>query len=188
MPPGWFDSHWTTPGGFAHARGSRSGLNSRDIAAAIGDHLGLPTVSIAPEDAEAHFGWIARFFAMDITASSARTRELLGWTPTGPRLYEDISAGAYTPRQCPPLPERTRNDTATNLVGTLPSAVAALDQTLRLFNTAPTSFFSQPGQFTCPLGDLATASIVATTSGAVSSGGLARGAGSWRGSGRGSRR
>jgi hypothetical protein len=74
---------------------AEGGLPSRDIAAAIGDYLGLPTVSIAPDDAEAHFGWIARFFGMDLTGSSARTRELLGWTPTGPTLFEDIAAGAY---------------------------------------------------------------------------------------------
>jgi hypothetical protein len=52
-------------------------------------------VSVAPDDAEAHFGWIAGFFGMDVTASSARTRQLLGWTPTGPTLFEDIAAGAY---------------------------------------------------------------------------------------------
>ena len=32
---------------------------------------------------------------MDITATSARTRELLGWTPSGPTLFEDVAAGAY---------------------------------------------------------------------------------------------
>ncbi|WP_214104926.1 SDR family oxidoreductase [Acrocarpospora catenulata] len=74
---------------------AEGGLLSRDIAAAIGDYLGLPTVSVAPEDAEAHFGWIARFFGMDLTASSSRTQELLAWTPTGPTLFEDIAAGAY---------------------------------------------------------------------------------------------
>ena len=74
---------------------AESGLPSRDIAAAIGDHLGLPTVSVAPEDAQAHFGWIGGFFGMDAAASNARTRELLGWTPTGPTLFEDIAAGAY---------------------------------------------------------------------------------------------
>jgi nucleoside-diphosphate-sugar epimerase len=78
---------------------AESGLLSRDIAAAIGDHLGLRTVSVAREDAEAHFGWIGGFFGMDVTASSARTQELLGWTPAGPTLFEDIAAGAY------PLPE-----------------------------------------------------------------------------------
>ena len=65
------------------------------VAEAIGDYLALPRVSVAPEDAEAHFGWIGRFFGMDITASSARTRELLDWAPTGPTLFEDIAAAAY---------------------------------------------------------------------------------------------
>ena len=74
---------------------AEDGLPSRDIAAAIGDYLGVPTVTVAPEDAEAHFGWIGHFFGMDVTATSARTRELLGWTPTGPTLMEDIAAGAY---------------------------------------------------------------------------------------------
>ncbi len=74
---------------------AEAGLPSHDIAAAIGDHLRLPTVSVTPEDAEAHFGWIGRFFAMNLTASSTRTQQLLGWTPTGPTLIEDIAAAAY---------------------------------------------------------------------------------------------
>ena len=51
--------------------------------------------SVAPDDAVDHFGWIGAFFAMDIAASSARTRELLGWEPTGPTLIDDLEAGAY---------------------------------------------------------------------------------------------
>jgi nucleoside-diphosphate-sugar epimerase len=83
------------PGGArVHAVGE-SGVETRAIATAIGDRLGLPTVSVAPEDAEAHFGWLARFYGMDITASSAHTQDLLGWTPTGPTLLEDIAGGAY---------------------------------------------------------------------------------------------
>ncbi|QQQ78912.1 NAD-dependent epimerase/dehydratase family protein [Saccharothrix sp. 6-C] len=74
---------------------AEEGLPTRDIAAAIGDYLGLDTVSVPREDAEAHFGWIGHFAGMDITASSARTRDLLGWTPTGPTLLADIAAGAY---------------------------------------------------------------------------------------------
>ena len=81
-------------GSRAHAV-AEEGIASRDIAAALGGYLGLPTVSVAPDDAEAHFGWIGRFFGMDITASSARTRELLDWTPTHPTLLDDIAAGAY---------------------------------------------------------------------------------------------
>jgi nucleoside-diphosphate-sugar epimerase len=74
---------------------AEAGLPSRDIAAALGDYLGLPTGSVAPADADTHFGWIGRFFGLDVAASNARTRELLGWTPTGPTLFEDIAAGAY---------------------------------------------------------------------------------------------
>jgi hypothetical protein len=43
------------------------------IAEAIGHGLDLPVSSIAPEDAVAHFGWIGRFFAMDMPASSTLT-------------------------------------------------------------------------------------------------------------------
>jgi hypothetical protein len=55
----------------------------------------VPTVSVAPDDADAHFGWLGRFFGMDVHATSDRTRELLDWTPTGPTLLADIAAGAY---------------------------------------------------------------------------------------------
>ena len=71
-------------------------IPTREIAEAIAEALGVPVTSIAPEDAVEHFGFIGRFFALDMSASSNRTRELLDWTPTGPTLIEDIKAGAYT--------------------------------------------------------------------------------------------
>jgi len=74
---------------------AENGIPSRDIAAAIGDQLGVPTASIPRADAQAHFGWLGAFWGVDVSASSERTRELLGWTPTGPTLFEDIAAGAY---------------------------------------------------------------------------------------------
>ena len=83
------------PAGSRMHAAAEDGLPTREIAAAIGEYLGLPTVSVAPEDAEAHFGWISRFVGLDGAASHARTQELLGWTPTGPTLFEDIAAGAY---------------------------------------------------------------------------------------------
>jgi nucleoside-diphosphate-sugar epimerase len=70
-------------------------VSTRDIAEAVGQSLGLPVESIAPEKAAEHFGLIGGFFGMDMSASSALTRELIGWTPTGPTLIEDILAGAY---------------------------------------------------------------------------------------------
>ena len=43
-----------------------------------------------------HFGWLGGFFAMDVQASSARTRELLGWEPTQPGLLDDLASRAAT--------------------------------------------------------------------------------------------
>ncbi|MHA6630599.1 SDR family oxidoreductase [Pseudonocardia sichuanensis] len=83
------------PAGSRMHAAAEDGIPTRDIAAAIGRYLALPTASVAPEDAEAHFGWIGRFFALNGAASHARTQEVLGWTPTGPTLFEDIAAGAY---------------------------------------------------------------------------------------------
>ncbi|WIV55887.1 SDR family oxidoreductase [Amycolatopsis nalaikhensis] len=70
-------------------------VTTRAIAEAVGRVLGLPVVSLAPEEAAGHFGFVGRFFGLDMAASSAITRELLGWTPTGPTLVEDIEGGAY---------------------------------------------------------------------------------------------
>ena len=70
-------------------------VTTREIAEAIGRTLDLPVVSVAPENAVEHFGFIGRFFGLDMSASNSHTRELLGWTPSGPTLVEDIEAGAY---------------------------------------------------------------------------------------------
>jgi nucleoside-diphosphate-sugar epimerase len=83
------------PAGSRMHAAAEEGVPSRDIAAAIGAHLGVPAESVAPADAETHFGWIGPIFGADRAGSSARTREVLGWTPTGPTLLEDIAAGAY---------------------------------------------------------------------------------------------
>lgn len=77
---------------------AEDGIPTRDIAEAIGRALGLPVTSIAPDDVPGHFGWIGTFFGMDLAATSTATRELLGWTPAGPTLIEDIDAGAYSAR------------------------------------------------------------------------------------------
>lgn len=69
---------------------AEEGVPMRAIAETIGRRLGLPAASIAPEDAPAHFGWLAMFAANDSPASSAATRERLGWRPTGPGLLEDL--------------------------------------------------------------------------------------------------
>ncbi len=71
-------------------------IPTREIAEAIGQSLDVPVTSVASEDAVEHFGFIGGFFAMDLAATSTRTRELLGWVPSGPTLLADIKAGGYT--------------------------------------------------------------------------------------------
>ena len=71
------------------------GVPIRDIAEVIGRHLDLPVVSISPEDAGEHFTWMAGFLAADSPASSALTRELMGWQPTQLGLIDDLDLGHY---------------------------------------------------------------------------------------------
>jgi nucleoside-diphosphate-sugar epimerase len=71
------------------------GVPIRDIAEVIGRHLDLPVVAISPDDAGEHFAWLAGFLAADSPASSALTRELLGWDPTHPGLIADLEQGHY---------------------------------------------------------------------------------------------
>jgi nucleoside-diphosphate-sugar epimerase len=69
---------------------AEEGVPLRDIADAIGRRLKLPVKSIAPEEAPAFFGWLARFVGHDVPASSEQTRKKLGWEPTGPGLIADL--------------------------------------------------------------------------------------------------
>ena len=71
------------------------GVPVRTIAAVIGRHLDLPVVAISPEDAGAHFGFLAAFLGVDSPASSALTRALLEWQPTHPGLIDDLDQGHY---------------------------------------------------------------------------------------------
>lgn len=74
---------------------AEQGVLFRDIAAAIGRGLGLPVVSLSPQDAQAHFGWFARFAAIDAPASSEWTSDTLGWKPTHSLLLDDLAGPSY---------------------------------------------------------------------------------------------
>jgi nucleoside-diphosphate-sugar epimerase len=74
------------------------GVPIRDIAEVIGRHLELPVTPIAPADASEHFRWLAHFLGADSPASSALTRELLGWQPAQPGLLDDLGKGHYFDR------------------------------------------------------------------------------------------
>jgi len=71
------------------------GVAAKDIAAAIGRGLGVPAVSLTPHEAAEHYGWLGHFLAMDMPASSAWTRERLGWRPTGPGVLQDLAGMDY---------------------------------------------------------------------------------------------
>ena len=74
---------------------AEEGVRARDIAEIIGRGLKVPVVSLAPEEAPAHFGWLGMFVGLDMPASSAQTQERLGWHPTGPGLIADLDQGRY---------------------------------------------------------------------------------------------
>jgi nucleoside-diphosphate-sugar epimerase len=66
------------------------GVPLRAIAEAIGRRLNIPVVSLTPEQAGGHFGFLGAFVSVDMPASSALTQERLGWRPAGPGMIEDI--------------------------------------------------------------------------------------------------
>ena len=56
---------------------AEEGVSFRDIAEVLGKRLKLPVRSISPDEAKAHFGWLAPFAGLDAPASSALTRQRL---------------------------------------------------------------------------------------------------------------
>lgn len=74
---------------------AEEGVPVRTIAEVIGAGLGVPVTSISAEEAAGHFGWLGAFAGMDIPASSAWTREVLDWQPTGPDLITDLKRMDY---------------------------------------------------------------------------------------------
>jgi nucleoside-diphosphate-sugar epimerase len=83
-----------SPGARYHAVGDE-GVATRDIAGAIGRHLGLPVESLPPEKAGEHFGFLGMFFGVDAPATAKLTRDELGWTPREPGLLAGLATDAY---------------------------------------------------------------------------------------------
>jgi nucleoside-diphosphate-sugar epimerase len=71
---------------------AEEGVAMRDVAEAIAERTGLRAEAIDPEP----LGVFGALLAGDQPASSAATRQLLGWKPVGPTLLEDLRAGYYT--------------------------------------------------------------------------------------------
>ncbi len=84
-----------------HAAGARyhavaeEGVSLRDIAEVIGRGLKVPVVAMSQEEADGHFGFLARFVGMDLQGSSAKTQERLNWCPAGPSLLGDLERIHY---------------------------------------------------------------------------------------------
>jgi nucleoside-diphosphate-sugar epimerase len=74
---------------------AEEGVALRAIAELIGERLGVPVRGLTSAEAHDHFGWLARFVAVDNPASSAFTRETLSWRPQRPGLLEDMRHGDY---------------------------------------------------------------------------------------------
>jgi nucleoside-diphosphate-sugar epimerase len=83
------------PAGSVLHAAANEGVAFRDIADAMGRHLGVPAASVAPGDAAEHFAHLGHFVGLDSPASAAVTRELLAWEPTGPSLLEDLEQDHY---------------------------------------------------------------------------------------------
>jgi nucleoside-diphosphate-sugar epimerase len=77
--------------------GAAENVTLRSIAEQVARILGIPAVSLTPQQGAEHFGdpFMARVFAADAPVSSETSRALLGWTPVHPTLLEDIEASDY---------------------------------------------------------------------------------------------
>ncbi|RKS75580.1 nucleoside-diphosphate-sugar epimerase [Motilibacter peucedani] len=71
---------------------AEEGVRMRDVADVIARKTGLPASPVDPDQ----LGVFGALLGGDQPASSAATRALLGWEPTGPTLLEDLEAGYYT--------------------------------------------------------------------------------------------
>jgi nucleoside-diphosphate-sugar epimerase len=75
---------------------AEEGVRLKDIAEAIGRGLNVPVTSISPEQAQEHFGFFGFFVGRDSPASSAQTKQKLGWNPTGPDMLTDLKNMNYS--------------------------------------------------------------------------------------------
>jgi len=75
---------------------AEEGIAARAIMEAVGKGLGVPVKSISADEAGAYFGWLGMFAGLDMSASSALTRERLGWHPAGPGMIADLTAMDYS--------------------------------------------------------------------------------------------
>jgi nucleoside-diphosphate-sugar epimerase len=83
------------PAGAKYHAVAEEGIPFRDIAQVIGKRLKIPVVSIPPEQAANHFGFLAHFAGLDCPASSKPTQDRLGWHPVQAGLISDLDHERY---------------------------------------------------------------------------------------------
>ena len=74
---------------------AEEGITAKAIAETLAEGLRIPAVSVPPEEASDHFGWMAMFVGLDMPASSVWSRRTLDWRPTGPSLISDLQRMDY---------------------------------------------------------------------------------------------
>ncbi len=80
------------PAGAKYHAVAEEGVALREIAEAIGRGFKIPVVPQSPEEAAAHFGFLAFFMSRDAPASSALTQQRLGWHPAQTNgMIDDLS-------------------------------------------------------------------------------------------------
>ena len=67
----------------------------RDLAELFARILNVETKSLTPDEAGAHFGFMAMFAGLDMPASSALTQQWLGWKPKEIGVLADIGQPGY---------------------------------------------------------------------------------------------
>lgn len=76
-------------GGVYNVVGDHS-IETKKIAAVIGEKLNLPVESLSGDDIVKHFDWMGRFITFEGAATGKRTQEQLNWKPTHQGLLEDM--------------------------------------------------------------------------------------------------
>jgi len=75
---------------------AEEGISMKEVAELIGAGLKVPVRSLRPEEAMAHFGWLAMFVGLHMPASGLHTQQLLKWQPSGPGLLQDLRDMDYS--------------------------------------------------------------------------------------------
>ncbi len=85
----------SAPAGSVLTAVAENGIEMRAIAETIAKGLGIPARSIAPEEAEAYFGWLAFFISIDNFTQVNTVTAGLGWQPTQLGLLDDMIQNGY---------------------------------------------------------------------------------------------